>query len=515
MTNRYLFYLAIWLSASGCSAGVTVSSDFASLNDNDAAGLINHDSSITTDDTAEVQVPQSEPPGSNLAPEGLQVPPVAADSLQDSSQDVATEPTPPSPVYSFTLSAEKQRRSLIEGDSTGKRFTITASPDGLEPIELTVRAQSELDEKDLSIDVAESQLNRNNNSTTITFTLPVGLQPRLEHERRFEVIARSGDEVRSLELVLDIKPVEVPDVYLLIGQSNMVGRTGDNSKDAGEGGLDQTHPRIRQLNVRRNSFSLFQTPDDFSDPDLAATSPRFIRAQDPLHEPLRSGNDSKIGTTIGPGLSFAKAALASTTQNIFLVPAAWESSGFCRNDSADEALAWNASETDNPSLGGSGLLDRALIRLRLTMRDTNGIFRGILWQQGETDSETRACAESYEQNLRLMVERIRREARVDGRGESARGSQAAIPFIVATQSRGADERGDYSQWNSDKQQVDAVHRNIASVVPFSDYVNNDDLLPPAYSCGSTGCIHFGAEASRKIGRRFFAAMERVWQAAGD
>jgi len=415
------------------------------------------------------------------------------------------------PVFDFTLSVENNRRVLHEGDLTGTSFSIEVVAAENQIVDIEVRALTESDAKLVLFEISDQRLDADNNNTTITFTLPVGIRPILEHERRFEVVAISGDQMRALDLILDVKPVEVPDIYLLIGQSNMVGRTGDGTKDAKAGGSDETNPRIRQLNVSRNDSSLFSSNADFSDPDKAAVIPRYSRAQDPLHQPLKSDEDIKSGTTVGPGLSFAKSALNSTTQKIYLVPAAWESSGFCRIEAFDKNFAWNASQTNKTSLGGSGLLERALIRLRMTMRDTDGIFRGILWQQGETDSTNKACADSYANNLKLMVERIRTEARVDRRGESARGPQAPIPFIVSTQSRGEDERGDFSRWSDDKQKVDSVHRNISSLVPFSDWVNNDDLVPPSYPCGSTGCIHFGSLASREIGQRSFEAWERIWK----
>ncbi|MFK7861062.1 MAG: sialate O-acetylesterase [Granulosicoccus sp.] len=445
------------------------------------------------------------------------------DSEQDNTTDIDTHDgqnpgsentdTQTLPDYNFTLSVDKNQRVLNEGDSTGTSFSISTDVSENQVVDIAVRPLSASDVKSLSVELPDKQLDADNADTTVTFSLPVGMRPRLAHERRFEVVARSGEHVHTLELILDIKPIEVPDIYLLIGQSNMVGRTGDNTREATAGGRDDTNPRIRQLNVSRNDPSLFQSLADFSEPENAAIVPRYITAQDPLHQPLKSGRDIKSGSTIGPGLSFAKAAIDSTTQDIYLVPAAWESSGFCRSEGLDKNFAWNVSQTDNMLLGGSGLLERALTRLRMTIQDTDGIFRGILWQQGETDSTAKACADSYAKNLKLMVERIRTDAREDRRGESARGPQAPIPFIVSTQSKGEDERGDFSRWSDDKLKVDSIHRNIASVVPFSDWVNNDDLLPPSYPCGSTGCVHFGALASREIGGRFFTAIERIWQNA--
>ena len=270
----------------------------------------------------------------------------------------------------------------------------------------------------------------------------------------------------------------------------------------------QRNGRIWQLNVAPNNNGIFSGFEDFVNESINAIEPQFIEAEDPLHDPRNPVVEYKGGTTVGLGLSFAKAALADTTQRIYLVPAAWGASGFC--NVAGELLAWNAGSSSNSALGGSGLLERALTRLTMTMRDTGGVLRGILWHQGGADSNNQACADAYEQNLQLMVERIRRDALQDVRGPDARGSQASIPFIVATQSKGNDDRGDYSLWPSTKSKVDAVHRNIAAILPYADWVNNDDLVPPSYPCGSSSCVHFGATANRETGRRFYEALTRIW-----
>ena len=81
-----------------------------------------------------------------------------------------------------------------------------------------------------------------------------------------------------------------------------------------------------------------------------------------------------------------------------------------------------------------------------------------------------------------------------------------MPFIVATMSRGSDSRGDFRAFGPLKDQIDSVHRNIATVVPHSGYVNADDLVPPAYPCGAGSCIHFGAAAYREMGKRYYRTL---------
>ena len=430
-----------------------------------------------------------------------------SDTLEDDA--LLTPPTDTTSVHTFELSVDEDRVLLDEGDSEGATVVIEVSPDGDERIDLMVDPQTSSDGQGIEIALSRPSLDSENPSTTVSFTMPVGMQPQLDDQRTFVISATSGEEVEIETVTLDISPLSAPDVYLLIGQSNMVGSSEEGARQITPGGADEQNSRIWQLNVTHNDVNLFARPADFVSVDRLAVEPRFVQAQDPLHEPLRVSSDEKGGTKVGSGMSFARAALSDTTQPIYLVPAAWGASGFC--DVLDDELAWNAEASSNTALGGTGLLDRAIARLNLTLQNTDGVFRGILWHQGEADSGRSACAESYAQNLALMVERIRAEASEDARGESARGREAPIPFIVGTMSKGEDSRGDFSRWSEAKEQVDAVHRQVADLIPYADWVNNDDLVPSAYPCGSGSCVHFGSLAIREMGQRYYQALERVWE----
>lgn len=430
-------------------------------------------------------------------------------SSAPASISISAQVDVPAPDHEFELGLDRSRAALNEGADAGTTFVISALPQGRETINLLVQGQQPSDAADIIVELDRSTLEAGQLQASLRFRMPVGMRPIQPQERRFNIVASSGDQVRIAELILDVKPVEAADVYLLIGQSNMVGSSKTGAKDVSPGGADERNARIWQLNVAPNNTSIFSGFQDFVNESNTIIEPSFIEAEDPLHDPRNPVVSFKGGTTVGPVLSFAKAALADTTQRIYLVPAAWGASGFCQV--SGELLAWNAGSTDNVSLGGTGLLERALTRLRITLRETGGVLRGILWHQGGADSNDQACADAYADNLKKMVERIRREAPLDARGDSARGAQAPIPFIAATQSKGVDERGDYSFWPSTKHQVDAVHRSIASLVPYADWVNNDDLVPPAYPCGSSSCVHFGALANREIGRRYYEALKRIWQ----
>ena len=399
------------------------------------------------------------------------------------------------------------RPKLVEGeDSISVRLSVPPVPDG-QRVTLSLEADGDaLD--DLEHRFEPDAIEGGDSEATLRLKLPIAMGPRRAHERELRVRTESDGRVHETRFVVDVEPTEAPDVYLLIGQSNMEGYSQRGSKEAGEGEPDEPNPRIRQLNVTRNSRTAFPELADLTraSRNFREEAP-YLTAEDPLHDDRRRESTPKSGTSIGPGLTFAKEALTRTTATIYLVPAAWGATGFCANDNGD--LAWNATPYAAPGLGGTLLLERALLRVDKVLDDTGGVLRGILWHQGGADSNDSRCAETYADNLDRMVRRLRREIREDPRGEDARGDEAPVPFIVATQSKGADERGDFSVHGEPKRLVDAAQRAVAETIPHADWVNNDDLVPPAYPCGRSSCVHFGARAMREQGRRFDAALRRV------
>ncbi len=347
--------------------------------------------------------------------------------------------------------------------------------------------------------------------TQLRISLPIGTRPLPFHERRIRLSIndQAGAQMALTDLRYRVIPVRAADVYLLIGQSNMEGFSLDDAREAFPGGLDERSDRVRQLNVTSNNLSFYPGDDSFVAADFIAGSPRLIPAEDPLHELRHPFQSAKGGTHIGLGLSFAKAMLEQTTQEIILVPAAWSATGFCRNESVGN-IGWNSGNTNDAAFAGGQLYRRALARLELALTESNGIFRGILWHQGEADSNNSVCASSYASNLDTLVRAVRTNAAVDRRGRSARGPDVNIPFIAGTMSRGNDERGSFSVFGAEKQRVDAAHRTIENRVAYTGVVNADDLVPPAYPCGNGSCVHFGAAAYREMGQRYAEILRQIW-----
>lgn len=406
----------------------------------------------------------------------------------------------------FAISVAQNAYNLIEGSDTGVVIPITLiRMDGAQPITLSVETDTPADSENLTIMLSDDQLSGAESESALTVKLDLDVLPILAHQRRLNIQANDGLTMQQVSVTVAVTPTAADDIYLLIGQSNMVGNSEDGAKLAGAGEPDAPHPRIRQANVSENSNVRFSLAEDFTNVDNDFRSPQFVVAEDPLHRP-QSGNGSKSGSRIGMGLSFAKAALQQTSRGIVLVPAAWSSSAFCDTDIP--SAQWNALPSDNPALGNTWLFDRALARLNETLFQTGGVLRGILWHQGESDSKEQ-CVDSYAENLQLMVSEFRKRASIDGRGSQARGQDSNIPFVVGTMSRGRSADSDFSIFDNSKTLVDNVHKTIDTLIPFSAVTNNDDLVPDnGYPCASS-CVHFGSAALREMGVRTYESLLRA------
>ena len=297
-----------------------------------------------------------------------------------------------------------------------------------------------------------------------------------------------------------------PDIYLLLGQSNMVGRGNDVDANALAQGFDSTDESITQLNVTENLIYNTISLDAFLTTFTPLSPEHYVLADDPLHEPFEPTRQGKSGTEIGMGLSFAKAAVADNGRDVVLVPAAYAGTAFCANA---QNVGWNVDSLDNPVYANNWLYLRAVKRANLAIEETGGVLKGILWHQGESDSQSLACAQSYQANLQRLVQALRTNIVPDSRGDAFRGPSAPIPFVAGTMSRGVDARGDFSVFSATKGLVDSAHRTIGTYLDSAGFVNNDDLVPPAYPCGAQSCIHFGSVALREMGNRYYQELKRI------
>lgn len=397
--------------------------------------------------------------------------------------------------------------TLAEGEgSVVIPLSITRGLGTVSSVTLTARGATNNDEQQLSWVFEQTLLQPAKSTTNLVVELSIGPRPLQPHVRTLLLSASDGvSQSTSTRLNISVEPTDRPDVYLIVGQSNAVGFSEDNAKSALLGESDAPDDRIQQLNVTGNDAFNFTSPADFTlAPNLYSIGESLTPAVDPLHTGYNSEIVGKPGQRIGFGLSFAKQALLDTTTEIYLVPTAWSDTGFCsRSTNRFPGLGWNATEKSNSALSGTLLHDRAIARANIALSLTGGVLRGILWHQGEADSDNIACANLYEDNLAELASSLRANIVEDARGPSARSANSDIPFIVGTMSKGADSRGSQLPFDPAKLIVDAVHRNVNTTIPMSGFINNDDLVPPAYLCGEGSCVHFGAQALRQIGVRYY------------
>lgn len=219
-------------------------------------------------------------------------------------------------------------------------------------------------------------------------------------------------------------------LFLLIGQSNMAGR--------GTVDTEMTHPRIWMLTKEQN----------------------WVPARDPLHF------DKPAVVGVGPGLAFAqKVADAHAEQNIGLIPGAVGGSGID---------VWEPGAYYEPTK--SYPYDDAVRRAKKALE--NGQLAGILWHQGESDSQPEKTT-VYEQKLTALIRRIR----VDLRAEN-------VPVLVGT-------LGDfYVQKNPNAQQINAILTKLPIQIPNVYAVSTSGLTHK----GDT--THFDTASARTLGRRY-------------
>ena len=429
------------------------------------------------------------------------------------SSDVANTDSPvdPAPTGDFEIRSSEPSLVLQEGDSEGLRIplVLTRNNGHDKPVELQIQGRSEDDVAFVTSSFSRLTLVPSEDESEAILKLSISATPIQPQQRDFIITASDGLDIDIMPVSVTVLPTSAPDVYLLVGQSNMIGFSGDGTRQAFPGGLDEPNPRIQQLNVSWNdSNTVFASAADYSSPDANIVPPIFVSALDPLHIPQEPANDGdKEQEYIGLGLSFAKRALVDTTADIILVPAAWSGTSFCNNSNGPEGN-WMPETSDNPALGNTLLFDRAVTRANLAIERSGGVLRGILWHQGESDSNE-VCAPLYAENLQRFVEQLRADILPTGDADTQR-IDSVVPFIVGTMSRGVDQRDDLSVFDSSKQLIDDVHRNTPNLIPSAAVSNHDDLVPAnGYPCGNTSCIHFGPDALREMGRRYYEAMLRA------
>lgn len=250
-----------------------------------------------------------------------------------------------------------------------------------------------------------------------------------------DAATRALDEARAEELIATT-PREKLHLYLLIGQSNMAGR------------------------------GAIAPPDEVPHPRVLALDPlgRWRMALDPLHH-------DKPTAGVGLGSWFGRAvADADPGVVVGLIPSAVGGTPLSR---------WQ-KEGD--------LYPKALEQARLAQ--SQGVLKGILWHQGENDSDTEANASSYAARLSAMIADLRNDLHLPD-----------LPFVAGT-------LGDFliREPRLDTPFAARVNdqiRTLTNQVPHFALVEATRLTPMSDK------IHFDTPSLRELGTRYAAALQRL------
>ncbi|WP_229217072.1 sialate O-acetylesterase [Dyadobacter luteus] len=229
------------------------------------------------------------------------------------------------------------------------------------------------------------------------------------------------------------------DLYLLIGQSNMAGR----GKPDG-----QSEPKSDKIWV-------------------IDSRGEWVIAQDPLHY------DKPAVVGVGPGLSFAQAVLAAhPNRPIGLIPCAVGGSGI------DDWVAGRKHEQ-------TGIYAYDAMKSRVAQAVQNGSIKGILWHQGESDSDS-AKAAVYKEKLTAFFSMLRKELKVK-----------RTPLVVGT-------LGDFYVV---KNPTAALINQI--VTEYATSTKNTSLAIAAGLTDIGDATHFDTKSEREIGKRYAEAFLKM------
>jgi hypothetical protein len=224
-------------------------------------------------------------------------------------------------------------------------------------------------------------------------------------------------------------------LFLLVGQSNMAGRGVVEAQDK------TPHARVLMLNKEG----------------------KWVPAIDPMHF-------DKTAAGVGLGKTFGQiVAEANPGVTIGLIPC---------------AVGGSPISTWKPGAFYSGTKTHPWddMAKRVEVALPAGTMKGILWHQGESDSNAED-APGYEARLHNLVNRFRELV-----------NSPDVPFIA-----GQMGRFDDSPWNPEKAVVDQAHQDLAKKVPHTAFVSAEGLKHKGDK------VHFDSASFRELGKRYAEA----------
>ena len=228
-------------------------------------------------------------------------------------------------------------------------------------------------------------------------------------------------------------------LFLLVGQSNMAGRGVLEAQD------QEINPRVLMLSKEG----------------------RWVPAVDPMHF-------DKPAAGVGLGKTFGQIiAKANPEVTIGLIPCAVGGSPI---DTWKPGVFYPATK--------SHPWDDMVKRVELAM--PAGTIKGILWHQGESDSQP-GLAETYAAKLHDLVIRLRELVK-----------SPDVPFLA-----GQMGMFDGVPWKPETILVDKAHRELTKEVPNTAFVTAEGLNHKGDK------VHFDSAAYRELGKRYAAAFLKM------
>ena len=263
---------------------------------------------------------------------------------------------------------------------------------------------------------------------------------------KYKILILAVFFLQGVDLFAQQKPL---DLYLLIGQSNMAGRGTIEQQDT------VAFPRVYSLNKNN----------------------QWVPARDPIHF-------DKSVAGVGLGRSFGiTMAKANPKANIGLIPCAvggspidaWKPGSYFQQT---QTYPWDDMEK----------------RLKIALKD--GTLKGILWHQGESDSNPKKC-DTYNTKLEDLIKRVRKLA-----------GNPNVPFV-------AGELGRF-KIKANKERYDQLNPPPAKVVMQSTkaIVKNDKNAAFVKTKGlhhRGDQTHFNSKSYRILGKRYAKAMLKLQQ----
>ncbi|MEJ7691857.1 sialate O-acetylesterase [Daejeonella sp.] len=223
-------------------------------------------------------------------------------------------------------------------------------------------------------------------------------------------------------------------LYLLAGQSNMAGRGEISEKYK-----DQGNPRLYVLD-KDNEWVAAKHPLHFDKPPVAG---------------------------VGPGLSFGiEMANANPGVKIGLVPCAVGGTSI---------NVWEPGASDKATK--THPYDDALKRIEEAMK--SGVFKGVIWHQGESDSNPKAAA-AYYAKLAKLIERVRIITR-----------DPKLPFVA----------GELGRFKEQYATINTVLEKLPGMVKYTAVASSKGLEHKG------DLTHFESASADKLGKRFASKMK--------